>query len=195
MMLSDSAVHRLTGQWKASEVGIEGFHIFLKSLKPTERTKAWLLIPDRTLSDDIEMAKHLIESLDLEDRIVWLQGRSQEGLTRREMLPIYSRASATLDDFGVGWYGSVVVEAAACESPVVTYISDELLVSVGNPPILNARTPVQIAQHLVNLYRNSAETRAIGRKSRDWVKEFHSDAAVQVAYQRVLREIGLKPAR
>lgn len=190
VMISGSPIHRKTGQWKASEVGIEGFHRFLSGLKMSDRERAWLLIPDRTLSKEIDRAKFIVKSLGMEENTVWLRGTDEQGLTRSEMVPLYSTAAATLDDFGVGWYGSVVVEAAACESPVVTYVTDEVLASTGNPPFLIAKTPEEVALHLKILHKDPEAARQIGRASREWVRDFHSDRAVGLAYQRVLNRAG-----
>lgn len=189
IMMTKSPAHIKTGQWKASDAGIKGFGLFVRKLGKDYARKAWLVIPDRTLSDDIQEAKRLVHELHLTDRTVWVQGVQSQGLARSEMIPLYSGASVTLDDFGIGWFGSVVVEAMACQSPVVTYVTKDVLDYSNNPPLLIAKTPEQISERLMELYKNRSQVSAIGNSSREWVKLHHSEGAVTRSYERLMEDI------
>jgi len=151
-----------------------------------DRKRAWLVIPDRTLSDELAEAKRIVELLGFKDRVIWVQGSAAEGLTRREMIPLYSSASATFDDFGAGWFGSVVVEAMACECPVITYISEEVLKDNDNPPALVAQTAEAICARLVELFRDKEKVRKVGIESRSWIEKHHTDDAIHEAYRDLL---------
>lgn len=189
MMIKSSPTHIMTGQWKASEVGIIGFKHFLDSLPSSSQQSCWLLIPDRVLSDDLQQVKELLPELGIEENVVWLAGSEEQGLTRKEMIPLYSSASATLDDFGAGWYGSVVVEAMACESPVVTFVSEARMASAGNPPILVAQTAEGVSAHLLKLHRNRELVRTLGRQSRKWVSSQHGEQVVRGAYLNLFEAV------
>jgi glycosyltransferase involved in cell wall biosynthesis len=189
VMISSSDVHKKTGQWKASDVGLYGLRIFLDSLTAKETGKIWLMIPDRKLSDELPKAKSLINDLNLDENIIWLKGANSEGLTRAEMIPLYSNASVTMDDFGAGWYGSVAVEAMACESPVLTYITDKLLRDYDNPPMLIAQSPKKVAEHLSKLFYDRSNVKNIGKESRAWVQKNHTETSVQNSYISILESI------
>lgn len=192
IMISNTNVHIQTGQWKASDVAIQGFKIFWDNLSTVDKEKVWLLIPDRTLSNELELAKHITSTSSIRERIVWLKGSAQNGLTREEMIPLYSMSSATLDDFGVGWYGSVVLESMACETPVITYLSEENMHHHGYPPILNAKTADDIAECLTSLFANPDNRKVVGINSRNWVATYHSPERVKSIYKLLLSEIYAK---
>lgn len=189
MMIKNSPTHIMTGQWKASEVGIVGFKDFLDSLPSSSQQRCWLLIPDRVLSDDLQQVKELVRTLGIEENVVWVAGSEKQGLTRKEMIPLYSSSSATMDDFGAGWFGSVVVEAMACESPVVTFVSEARMASAGNPPILVAQTADDVATQLLKLHRNRELVRTLGRQSREWVSSQHGEQAVRGAYLNLFEAV------
>ena len=189
VMMSSSDVHRKTGQWKASDVGLKGLRIFLDSLSSKETDQIWLMVPDRNLSDELPKAKLLVNELNLNKHVIWLKGDNAGGLTRTEMLPLYSNSSVTLDDFGAGWYGSVAVEAMACESPVLTYITDKLLRDCDNPPMLIAQSPEKVAEHLSKLFYNRSYVKKIGKESRAWVQKNHTETSIQNSYISILESI------
>lgn len=189
MMIKNSPTHILTGQWKASEVGIIGFKHFLDSLPSSSQQRCWLLIPDRVLSPDLPRVKELVRELGIEENVVWVAGAEEQGLTRKEMIPLYSNASATMDDFGAGWFGSVVVEAMACESPIVTFVSEARMASAGNPPILVAQTADEVANQLLKLHRDRELVGTLGRESREWVGSHHGEQAIRGAYLNLFEAV------
>jgi glycosyltransferase involved in cell wall biosynthesis len=189
IMIEREPAHVKTGQWKASEAGIHGFNNFVKNLAESDRRKVWLVIPDRLLSNDLAQAKRLITELHLSDRVIWVRGQEHQGLSRMEMIPLYSSAAATFDDFGVGWFGSVVVEAMACQSPVITFVADEVMTKNENPPLLLARTPEEICSRLTQLFASPLQRQQIGMESREWVRRRHSGDAVSNAYEQLLMDV------
>lgn len=120
----------------------------------------------------------------------FLVGSEPDGLTRREMIPLYSRSSVTLDDFGAGWYGSIVVEASACECPVVTYVEEDFLERRGRPPLLIAKTPEVVAMHLQRVWDDPLFAQEVDQGLRGWVADYHSTDAVCRAYQDVISKAG-----
>lgn len=191
LMIRDSELHRRTGQWKASDVGLRGFAKFLEALSEGDRQFVRLVIPDRFVSPDLLEAKELARALGIDRFVLWLRGEAEEGLTRREMVPWYSRANATLDDFGVGWFGSVALEALACESPVVGHAGEIAKGESARCPILGARTASEVAQHLRYLHRNPPEGLRIGQEGREWVAENHGTGALLKAYWSLVEHAGL----
>jgi glycosyltransferase involved in cell wall biosynthesis len=179
MMIKAEYVHRKTGQWKASDVALKGIRRFLEQLDGAKKTKIVIAIPDRTLSDDLVLAKNLIKDLDLENNVKFVRGEEDQGLRRFELIKLYSRSSAVLDDFGAGWYGSVVVEALACGAPVITHVPTDLMARMFPwHPILLAKTESEIAEKLALIYRSNTEQSDIFNRGREWVETFHSKNSV-----------------
>ncbi|MBK6792141.1 MAG: glycosyltransferase [Anaerolineales bacterium] len=190
MMLRNTEIHKITGQWKASEKIFYALQLFLNELIPQQRSRVKLIIPDRTASDDLDAAKELANQLNLNDNIIYVKGDNISGLTRSEMLNIYSVSQVVLDDFGAGWYGSVSVEALSCSCPVITFVPDNLMFeSFSWHPFLVAFTPDEIASHLRFLFDNPEETKRLGAQGWQWVSEFHSEQAVRERLESRIAEI------
>lgn len=166
-----------TGQWKKSEAGLDGFALFLARLAIKERGGVRLVIPDRTQSDDLELARTRVVELGLQENVVFVAGESRQGLTRQEMLMIFANSSASFDDFGSGWYGSAVVESLAAGVPVITFAPDEHYPDRTPTPFLNASEPQGIADHLYRLWSNRAEFDRIRDIGLRWLEQHHSSDA------------------
>jgi glycosyltransferase involved in cell wall biosynthesis len=178
VMIKNTQVHRDTGQWKASDKAICAFQLFLESLTENEKSKVVLLIPDRTKSDDLEIAKVLISDLGIDKNVLFLKGDAETGLTRNELIQLYSLSDVVLDDFGAGWYGSVVVEAMSCSCPVITYVPKSVMSKFSWHPIQIAKSKEEILKSLLFLYRHADKRQEVANKSRLWVEEFHSEESV-----------------
>lgn len=187
-----SEIAKRTGDWKASQVGLEGFANFLMRLDTSARQKPTLLIPCRDVGRetsllDTRAARTLVEELGLTEHVVWIKGEDPSRLTRREMIPLYSIAHATLDDFGAGWYGSVALEALSCESAVITYVKPEVLPNPKDNPFLVARTAEEVAQHLYELFLEPDYGTRFGIARRSWVAKYHAESTVPSAYKSLIR--------
>jgi len=168
-----------SGQWKASDVGIIGFNHFLNRLDEKDRSRVKLLIPERSLPTDLDLAKILIDSMKITDNVLFISGKEKQGLSRDELIDIYSASDVVMDDFGAGWYGSVAVEALSCEVPLVTYVPEHLLLEMFPwHPFQIAKSAEEICSALFNLYIDKNYAQDVGKKSRRWVIEFHSASVV-----------------
>lgn len=188
IMISNSVAHRRTGQWKASDEAMKGFRLFLNDLPMEKAKKTFLVIPDRTRSDELEKAKLLAENLNISKNVRFISGASKDGLTRFELIRMYSRAAVVLDDFGAGWYGSVVVEALSCACPVISYIPEDIMNLFSDwHPILIAKKRDQISELIQKIHDDPSFTRILKEKSRKWIGETHSSQSVR---SHVKRELG-----
>jgi len=159
-MMRDLPSLRRTGQWKRNDVLLHGFAQFLKE---SQAPRAGL--------------------------VLWLKPEHPFGFTRHDMISLYSVANVVSDDFGVGWFGSVVLEACSTECAVVTHV-DESSMKRLYPwhPIQSAKTPEEVCSHVAALYRNPEECRQIGIRGRQWIKEFHAEKAGASAYVKRITE-------
>jgi len=190
IMLRDSYLHKITGQWKASDEAIKGFKVFIDKLDKKEKNNILLVLPDRTRSDDLEQAKKLIQELDIEKNIRFLAGLAEEGLTRSELIELYNCSDVVMDDFGVGWFGSVVVEASACGCPIVTYVrDDDMKRKYPWHPIQSAQNACEIAEVLERLYKDRTYLELLSKQSREWALQFHSFKAIRKIYSKQLKKL------
>lgn len=172
MMMNTGRSYLESGQWKGNDRLFEGFARFLHA-NPGARPV--LALVERSGSPDRDAAQVVIDRLGITDRVAWLRPPHAYGFDRAELLPLYSVADVVVDEFGTGWFGSIVIEGLSMGKPVMCYL-DEDVMSRLYPwhPILTPRTPDEIAACLSDLYRDPAERQRRGELGRRWAEEFHS---------------------
>jgi glycosyltransferase involved in cell wall biosynthesis len=170
MMVNDGKAYLESGQWKGNDRLFEGFAKFIASV-PDARP-ALALIDRRA---DRAIAQPIIDRLGLADHIVWLKPGKDQGFDRADMLPFYSVSDVVVDEFGVGWFGSIVIEGLSMGKPVLCHLDAPVMATLYPwHPILTPRTPVEIATALARLYRDPGERARLGERGRAWAIEFHS---------------------
>jgi glycosyltransferase involved in cell wall biosynthesis len=180
LMMRDHPSLRATGQWKRNEILIEGFARF--ALAHPERQPALVLL-DRSASPDIPAARALISRLGIERLVTWMRPPGGAAFTRDDLLTLYSAADVVADDFGIGWFGGVALEALSVERPVLTYIDDAVMRRLyPSHPMLSADTPDAIAGVLDRLSSDPAAAARAGREGRIWVETYHSEATASRLY-------------
>jgi glycosyltransferase involved in cell wall biosynthesis len=175
-----------TGQWKGNDALIEGFARFVRAAPDA---RAALALIDRGSSRAVQQVRSLITRLGIEDNVVWLQCPHTYGFDRAELLPLYSVADVVADEFGIGWFGSVVIEGLSMEKPVLCHV-DEAVMTQLYPwhPILDVRTPDQIAASLIDLWRDPDKRHRTGERGRQWAVEFHSIDRASARYVHQMQE-------
>ncbi|HYM95547.1 MAG TPA: glycosyltransferase [Chitinophagaceae bacterium] len=161
-----------SGHWKGNDNLIKGFGIFLKKYKIAD---VCLAMPERNVSPDIGIAKQIIGELGIENNIVWLKPPTNEGFPRNELMNYYSISNIVADEFATGWFGSIVIEGAACSKPVFCYVDEEIMKQLYPwHPIISAKEPEKIADEIAKLYFDKNLAKQQGEKSREWALKFHS---------------------
>ena len=187
LLIQNHPYLKASGKWKQNDLLFRGF---AKLLRRCGHRRPVLVMPDRTKSDDIALGKRIIKEMGLERHVLWIKPPHPEGFTRDQLIPLYSVADVVADDFGIGWFGSVVLEACAISRPVVTHI-DENVMSRLYPwhPILSANTEEGIANHLMNLCLDEKYKHHIGQKGREWIRAFHSIESCSSVYVKRISEL------
>jgi hypothetical protein len=108
-----------------------------------------------------------------------------QGMTRDQLLEIMSAADIVLDQFVLGDYGSISLEAMALGKPVVCYIKPSLVAQYPPDLPLVKATQHDLADVLEPLIKDGRWRHEMGQRGRAYVEE-HNDAS-QVATR--LREI------
>jgi glycosyltransferase involved in cell wall biosynthesis len=174
-----------TGNWKRNDLLFEGFAIFLKEFKIKD---AGLVMIDRNVSMEVGRAKEIIRNLGIESNVLWLEPADRSGFSRKELVELYSVADVVADDFGAGWFGSIILEALSVQKPVINYLDEEAM-NILYPwhPILSCNTAESIANTLYKLYSDENFKLETGKKSRKWIEEFHSSEKAAEIYIRNLK--------
>jgi glycosyltransferase involved in cell wall biosynthesis len=174
---------------KRNDVLVRGFARFIQQTK----ANAALAVIDREASPDRDLARSLAQDLGISDHLVWLRPPTPDGFTRADLRPLYAAADAVADDFGVGWFGSVVLEGCAAGKPVVSYIDEEIMRTLYPwHPIVNAKTDEDVALRLRELFESREKRKEIGRRGRVWIDEFHSGRRLARLYFEQFRALAVR---
>jgi hypothetical protein len=179
-----------SGQWKGNEMLLKGLKIFIDKYKVTN---ICIILPNRVHSIDVDLFHSHIKELQLEENIVWVEGQTKEGFNKEEMVALYSSADLVVDEFGVGWFGSIVVEAAACSRPTMCYLDTSVMEQLYPwHPIISVNTPETIAEEIAQLYFDKDYFTKKSNNSLAWAKEFHSQEKTGEIYARQLTTLLIK---
>ena len=179
------------GSWKNTSALVYGFKIFMEHHnQKTSLLKApKLVFIDRTYSPDVEKIKNLVRELHLEEHVVWLSAANSLGFTRSQLRDLYSACDVVADDFGVGWFGGVALEALAFNKDVITYVPENLMVSIyGSNPFNVCKTPLEISQQLSKLYELKADGFS-SSSGREWLQKVQGPDAILKRFNLLISEV------
>jgi glycosyltransferase involved in cell wall biosynthesis len=174
------------GQWKGNDTLLRGLREMIDRYDVHD---ICVIVPDRVHSTDKALFEAEIERLKLHDYVVWVKGRTSEGFNKQEMVALYSASDLVVDEFGVGWFGSIVVEGTACSKPTMCYL-DEKGIQKMYPwhPIISVNTPETIAEEIAKLYFDRKYAKQKGEDSRRWAETFHSQENAGRLYAKQMME-------
>ena len=118
---------------------------------------------------DRDLAKQMIESSGFGDRFRWLPA-----LTQKEFADEMDGCDIIVDQFDVGGFGGIAIEAMSKSKPVMIYIDSEAasLLYKESPPIINCRTEADIFEAIMSNL-NREQLREKGEIARKWVQANH----------------------
>jgi glycosyltransferase involved in cell wall biosynthesis len=179
------------GSWKNTSALVYGFKLFLDSCDLTAHglSNPKLVFIDRSYSPDVKKIKDLVQKLYLEGNVVWLKAVNESGFTRSQLRDLYSACDVVADDFGVGWFGGVALEGLAFNKEVITYVPDDLMISIyGSNPFNVCRTPIEIAQQLSRLFETKA-TNPPNSSGREWLQKVQGAEAILRKFDLLIDEM------
>lgn len=112
---------------------------------------------------DADKSRQLVNELGIRDNVVWLNP-----MVKLDMDWYYNTADIVLDQFTVGVLALVAVEAMACGTPVISYVTKACYDE--RPPVVSAHSTYDIYANLVELAGNTARREMIGERGVDWVR-------------------------
>ena len=154
--------------WKGNDILIRGFAQYLKKAKK----KAVLVLFE--YGPDVENSKKLIRDLDIEKSVIWLPKMPRKDIMFG--LELADFGSDILTGIGTGTNGTCR-EVMALGKPLFRSIgfSPEEYKKITMrpfPPIINVRTPEEIAKHLLNYEKNPEAYQEIGKKAKEWFDKY-----------------------
>lgn len=190
LMIRATEALRSAGQWKRNDLLVRAFAAFVRLGNASSPV---LVMLDRPDSPDVPVARALIRDLGIERNVRWIRPARAAGLTRAEMRSYYRISDAVADDFGVGWFGAIALEALALGRPVVTYVDEDAMRRLYPwHPMLSASTEEGVRDLLVRLHGGPAWREAVARRGVEWIEAYHSDPAVGSRYVSNLRAIAAR---
>lgn len=178
LLTNDHPDYIESGQYKQNDLMLE---VMVSILKIYPTLSVGLFFIDRGKGDRGETLKmkNRIEDLQLSDKVVWLKPKNGSAFNRAELIDFYCMSNLIVDEFGVGWFGSVSLEALSCSRPVLCYV-DEAVMKELYPwhPFISSLDVEEIAQKVHDLLINPKKAQELGEKGRLWIESFHSSKAV-----------------
>lgn len=180
LMINAHKELRDAGQWKQNDLLFKSFSDLVNIHGAKD---AVLVMPERDVSPDVLTARKMIQELGIEKNVIWIKGDQRDGFARNELIKFYSIADVVADDFGIGWFGAVVLEGLSVGKPVLSYV-DEKVMSTLYPwhPLLSNNTRQGNFNLLKQLYDNPDQRVELGIKGRKWIEQFHSKKSAAKLY-------------
>ena len=142
----------------------------------------------RKRGQNVRETESLVQELDLEKHVELLPD-SQD---REEQKRVMTKMDLVADQFGVGNFGLIALEAMSLGKPVITFLpEDAAKLSYPPPdeppPILNASTPDEIAHKLMEL-QNRKILYKYSVESRKWIEKHHEESVLAKWYLKTLED-------
>ena len=150
--------------FKGTDVLIRGFAEYCQRGGQGE-----LRLPQK--GQDLDAARELIRELGIADRIAWLPE-----MPLAEFYEEMTKADLICDQFGTSFPGMVTTDAYALGRPVMANLRNEIFGQRFPEPMpgFDAKTPEEIADHLITIENNREHLVEKGMKSRDYAEAYLS---------------------
>jgi glycosyltransferase involved in cell wall biosynthesis len=100
------------------------------------------------------------------------------GLSKPVLSQFYCAVDFVVDQFIVGMTGTSALEAMACAAPVMMWVNDAVERYWGQPPVIQARSALDIERALGDICDGHIDLDHIGRRQQEWVLRQHDPAKV-----------------
>jgi len=150
-------------EYKGTDKMLKAFSRFVK-----ENPSAKLILVK--YGADLSKSIELIHKLNLESNIIW-----KNFMNKNELIQLYHTCHAVLDQFNVGSYGAVAIEAMCCGKPLVVHIDKNLYSKCFGEmcPIIQANSEEEIYDAM-NTLKDKEIRKQFSKKSRDFALKHHS---------------------
>jgi len=152
---------------KGNDKAINAFASYLKNAP----AKAVLILINK--GQDIEDSRKMIDRLGIAKNIMWL-----DSMPKDRLIEYYNASDIILDQFAVGSFGQIFVEAMACGKPTFIYLEGYENEYAEPPPAINVKEIDDITKGLIDLTGHPDRLKNTGDRSRDWAIKYHGKDAI-----------------
>lgn len=158
--------------WKGTDLLIKAFENLLGTRKLHLIISGW--------GNDYKKARQMLTS----QHVTFLPC----ALSRPLLRDLLQAVDLVADQFFFGTYGTTLVEAMSCGTPVLTWIDQNAFEQRGwkSPPVLNANDEAGIRQILADLVEDKIDLEQRARSSLDWARELHSREVVTSLFENTV---------
>lgn len=178
-----------SGQYKQNDLMLDVMVRLLRN-HPTQSVGLFFIDRGKQAQGETQKMKKRIQELQLSENIVWLKPQNGSEFNRAELIDFYSMSNLIVDDLGVGWFGSVSLEALSCSRPVLCYV-DEIVMKKLYPwhPFISSLDVEDIVKRVLDLKINPDKELKIGSQGRIWIESFHSSKAIRERSLEIIKVI------
>ena len=179
------------GSWKNVSEFICGMKIFLTKFPSfNHESKIQIQIISRDNSPDFKNILELINSFGMLHLTTILYPENRFGFSRNEFSKILQNSDLIIDDFGIGWFGSLMFETLSQNKCYMSYVDNDLVLEhyVGLP-VHNCLYSEEIAFELEKHYFNCNSTHS---GNQQWIEQHFGKAATQKNFLKLINEIKLR---
>jgi len=144
--------------------------------------KALLILAEK--GDDLEKSKILVKERGMETDVMWIKPQKKDAL-----IEFYSASDIVFDQFTLGEFGQVLLEAMACAAPTFIYLKGYEGFYDEDPPCVNVSTEDQICEKLMDLTGDPEALKGIGERSREWIVKNHDWRVSVERYKKLYESI------
>lgn len=158
-------------------------HAFAQLVRQSRRSVKLILC---SWGRDLDRSRTLCSTLGIEDHILW-----QPLMPKNELLKFYQAADIIIDQFNLGAFGLVTLEAMSCAKPVILNYDKDFAQACYSemPPLWYAADSHEIVHGLTELLENQHKRIELGAKSREWVLKYHDRKRVAYKHLQIYRAI------
>jgi glycosyltransferase involved in cell wall biosynthesis len=120
---------------------------------------------------NVRQSRQLLDDLGVAGHVHWVRV-----LERIRFERTVAACDVVADQFSVGAFGGITFKALALGAPVCTYLDMTRVREAypEPPPVINCRTPDEIARGLRAVLTDAAARRDLSARSRQWIERYHS---------------------
>jgi glycosyltransferase involved in cell wall biosynthesis len=151
--------------WKGSDKILVAFSKLVQ-----QRSDVFMILSG--WGNDLERSKKMVNQLNLVRHTLFLPYI----MSKKRLIIFYSLVDAVIDQFNLGAYGTSTMEAMACGKPVIIDFDMDRYAPYFKelPPVVRARSTEEIYSQMQRLSEDKSDIcEHIGRRSREWIMEFH----------------------
>lgn len=153
-------------QYKGIDSFIEGYAKFIHE---TKNVNPVLLFFEQGHKGGVEFSQKMIKELNIEKNVAWIPR-----IKRNEVFQLYEHCDIVADQFHVGTYGSIFIEASLFKKPTLIHLNDEIF-DKNAPPHFECKNSHEVSLRLKEINANKSLLQKTGEAAYNFVYDLHCE--------------------